>query len=336
MSGISIGRLRGGFCVYWEDRSTGRRRRFQLTARTRAQAEAEALDIYRRETFRSTGATVAEIWNAYRLDLGDKPTAMTMRYTGKSILAHFGHLRPDQVTRETCRAYASRRTDAGISQGSIHTELGHLRSALVFGTKARMIDRTPDIWRPQKPSGREVFLTRPEMSRLIDACHAPHIKLAITLLAGTAARNGAVLDLKWDRIDFERGSINLRIEDSRTRKGRAIVPMNAMTRAALMEAHRAALSDHVIEVAGRPVKSIRKGFEAARTRAGLHDITLHDIRRSAARFMVEAGLPIEKVAQMLGHSNPSLTYSVYGRFAPDALSDAADILNFTGSQWTPQ
>ena len=44
---------------------------------------------------------------------------------------------------------------------------------------------------------------------------------------------GAVRDLTWDREDFKRGIINLRLDDSRTRKSRAIVPMNSMTRAAL-------------------------------------------------------------------------------------------------------
>jgi integrase len=325
---ISIGRLRGGYCVVWIEPETGKRRRYQLAARSRAEAESEALDIYRAKSVRPTGHTVAEIWADYRRDLGDKPTAKTMLYTGKAVLAHFGHFRPDQITRDMCRAYAEDREEAGISQGSVHTELGHLRSALVYGAKVRMIDRAPDIWRPNKPAGREVFLTRPELVRLIDAAHAPHIRLALTLLAGTAARVGAVLDLEWSRIDFERGTINLRLEDSRTRKGRAIVPMNGMTRAALAAAQEAAISDYVVEVGGRRINSIRTGFDAARERAGLQHVTLHDIRRTAARFMVEAGVPISKVAQLLGHSNESVTYSVYGRFAPDALKDAAEILNF--------
>jgi integrase len=327
MPEITIGRLRGGYCVVWHEGA--KRRRHQLAARTREEAEREALDVFRRRETQPEGATVAEIWESYRADLGDKPTAKTMLYTGKAILPHFGHFRPDQITRDMCRDYAGRRTAAGLSQGSVHTELGHLRSALVFGQKIRMIESAPDIWRPVKPAGREVFLTRPEMTRLIDGCAAPHVRLGITLLAGTAARVGAILDLTWDRVDLERGVINLRMADGVTRKGRAVVPMNGMTRAALSVAHEAALSDHVVEVGGRPVRSIRKGFEAARDRAGLDGVTLHDIRRSAARFMVEAGVPMERVAQMLGHSNLAMTYSVYGRFAPDALGGAAEILDFT-------
>ncbi|WP_246086302.1 hypothetical protein [Roseinatronobacter monicus] len=44
--------------------------------------------------------------------------------------------------------------------------------------------------------------------------------------------------------------INLRLPDDVTRKGRAVVPMNRMLRAALEEAYRARLSDYVVEYAG--------------------------------------------------------------------------------------
>lgn len=327
MPDISIGRFRGGLCVYWY--VDGKRTRHQLAARTRAQAEAEAIDVYRRETFAAaqTGATVAEIWETYRKDLGDRPTAQTMLHTGKAVLAHFGHYRPDQITTKLCRDYAAARGEAGISQGSIHTELGHLRSAMTFAQRNRMIADAPYIERPPKPTPKERFLTPAEVKRLIDAAQAPHIALAIHLLFGTAGRVGAILDLTWDRVDLQRGVINLRLDDAKTRKGRAIVPINASLRAALQTAHDAAICDYVIEYAGERIKSIRKGFEAACKRAYLNGVTLHTIRHSAAVAMVSNGIALERVAQYLGHSNIAVTYSTYGRFAPDHLSDAAAVLD---------
>ena len=330
MPDISIGRLRGGFCVYWTGED-GKRTRHQLAARTRTEAEAEAVDVYRRETFAkeaTKGATVTDLWESYRRDLGDKPTAKTMGYTGKAVLAHFGPYRPDQITTDLCRAYARKRTDAGISQGAVHTELGHLRSALTWAARNRLIDAAPHIERPAKPTPKERFLTKDEVARLIDSASAPHIALAIHLLFATAGRVGAILDLTWDRVDMERGVINLRLDDAKTRKGRAIVPINRGLKAALQTAKAAALSDFVVEYAGDQVGSIRKGFEAACTRAGLEDVTLHTIRHSAAVAMVSAGVPIEKVAQYLGHSNTAITYSTYGRFAPEHLTDAAEVLDF--------
>lgn len=321
---LNIGRLRGGFCVYWRDED-GRRRRHQLQARTRAEAEAEALDVFRREAWRPAGNTVAEIWAAYRADLGDRPTGKTMDYTGKAILPVFGPFRPDQITRQMCKDYADARTAAGKAQGTVHTELGHLRSALVYA----LGQAAPPIWRPNKPDSNVRVLTRGQVQSVIDACNAPHVRLAVTLLFGTAARVGAILDLTWDRVDFERGIINLRLPDSATRKGRAVVPMNAMTRAALSAAAPAALSDHVVEYAGGPVSSIRTGVTAALERAGLQGVRIHDFRHTAAVEMLGAGVSIELVGQMLGHSNLGTTYRIYGRFLPEHMQDAANVLNFT-------
>ncbi|MFE3839190.1 tyrosine-type recombinase/integrase [Pseudogemmobacter sonorensis] len=268
------------------------------------------------------------LWDGYRRDLGGKPTAETMGYTGKAVLAHFGAYRPDQITTELCRAYARDRMAAGISQGSVHTELGHLRSTMTWAERNRLIEAAPHIERPAKPTPKERYLSKEDVAKLIESAEAPHIALAIHLLFATAGRVGAVLDLTWDRVDMERGTINLRLADARTRKGRAIVPINRGLMAALQTAREAALSDHVVEWGGKRVASIRKGFEAACGRAKLTGVTLHTIRHSAAVAMVSSGIPITQVAQYLGHSNPSVTYSTYARFAPEHLADAAEVLDF--------
>ncbi len=327
MPDISIGRLRGGFCVSWH--KDGKRRRYQLKARTRKEAEAEALDVYRRRTVKVDGATVADCWAACRDGLRDRPTGRTMGYTGKSVLSHFAHLRPDQITREHCDLYLAGRLGDGKSIGTAHTELGHLRSALNYAVKIGLIDKAPHIWRPAKPAPKERFLSRDEIRDLQAACNSPHVALAVCLLLGTAGRVGSILDLTWDRVDFDRGTINLRLKDSVTRKGRAVVPMNGMTRAALQTAKDMALSEYVVEFAGGRVKSIRTGFTAACTRAKIKGVTIHTLRHTAAVYMAEAGVPMWKISQYLGHSNTAITERVYARYAPSAMQDAADVLNFT-------
>lgn len=329
MPDINIGRLRGGFCVYWYD-AAGKRQRHQLKTRTRKEAEAEGIDVFRRHSQRDAGSvTVAYIWAEYRKTLAGRPTHKTLGYTGKAVCRHLGEFKPRHIDQDRCKLYAAQREREGVSIGTIHTELGHLRSALRYAAKTRLIDYAPHIWRPSKPTPKERFLTHGEITQLIDATAAPHVRLAIILMLGTAGRVGAILDLEWDRVDFERGVINLRLPDSTTRKGRAVVPMNGMTRAALASAKEAALTDYVIEYGGGRVKNIRKGFHNACARAGLDGVTIHTLRHSAAVHMVSAGVAMEKVSQYLGHSNVQITAHVYARYAPSHMQDAADVLNFT-------
>ncbi|WP_306047255.1 site-specific integrase [Nioella sp. MMSF_3534] len=141
----------------------------------------------------------------------------------------------------------------------------------------------------------------------------------------------AVLELTWDRVDFDRRQIDLRTGDGQ-RKGRAIVPINDTLLDALSTARDAALSDYVVEWAGRPVRSIKKGFRAAVDMAELKDVSPHVLRHSAAVHMAEAGVSMDEISQYLGHSNTAITASVYARYSPGHLRKAASALEFGGRQ----
>lgn len=255
--------------------------------------------------------------------------ANAMLHQGKSILPHFGHLRPDQVTVALCRSYTAKRRKQGKSDGTTWTELGHIRTVFRWAHDARMIDHAPRVERPSKPAPKERWLTKEEINRLYEAPAAHHINLAIRLMLSTAARVGAVLELTWDKVDFERGQIDLRADSTGPRKGRAVVPMNAGLREALLEAKEGAQTDFVIEWALGPVASIKTGFNAAVKAAGLTGVSPHVLRHTAAVHLVAAGTPMSKVAQYLGHTNTSVTERVYGRYAPDHLRDEAEILDFS-------
>jgi len=326
MREFRIGRLGDGFAVTWHE--DGKRRRFRLASCTRKEAEAEALDVIRRETIAPATATVADLWEAYVQHLGARPTAKTMGWTGLAVLDHFGALRPDQITVQHSRDYVAARLKAGRKRGAIWTELGHLRSCLSWSKRVNLISAAPFIELPQKPAPKDRYLTRPEIDKLLAADCEPHIRLAILLMLTTAARVGAVLDLTWTRVDLDRGQINLRADLEGPRKGRAVVPINATLRAALEQARRAAMSEFVIEWAGDRVRSIRTGLDRAIANAGLSGISAHVLRHTAAVHMAEAGVPMHVISQYLGHSNTQVTERIYARFSPQFLQEAAAVLDF--------
>lgn len=244
----------------------------------------------------------------------------TMKYTWKALEPRFGKIEGEAVSTADCRAYADERRKAGIKDGSIHTELGHLRSVLVWAAKGQLIKHAPHIERPPKPDPKEGYLTRPEVAALIAATGAPHIKLAILLMISTGARNAAALQLTWDRVDFERRMIQLRNPfDKARRKGRATVPINDSLLAALQEAKTGALSPYVVEWAGGPILSIKKGIKTAGTAIGRPDASPHMLRHSAAVWLAEDGHSMDEIAQFLGHENSRITFKTYARYSPGYL-----------------
>jgi integrase len=321
-----IGRLNGRLCLtWWRD---GKRHRYSLGTTSASEAERLAPALYA-ELTRPKGTTVEELWSAYVQDKEGRAVTGTMRYTWKALRDRFGPMEAHSVTVADCRAHIDARLRDGIKPGTIHTELGHLRMVLVWAEKQGLIDRAPHIKRPPKPRPRERHLTREQVRALFDNAHLPHIRLYGILAYTTAARNAALLGLTWDRCDFETGRIDLRDPTlSAPHKGRAIVPMLRTARAALQEARQGALTDWVIEWAGRPVKSVKRGLRVAAQRAGLEHVSPHDLRRSAAIHMAEDGVSISEISQYLGHSNERVTFQAYARFQPDHLRRAASALEF--------
>ena len=275
--------------------------------------------------------TVEWLWSAFMREKEGKVIVRRMRSEWKALSETFGALLPHQITVAHCRQYVAERRLKGLKQGTIWTELGDLQIVLNWAAKRDHIAKPPRLERPSKPSPRDRYLTRDEAKLLIASATCPHVKLAIILMLSTAARVGAILELTWKRVDFVRGVVVLRVDEEGTdgnvrRKGRAIVPMTSSARAALLEAHKGALSDHVIEYDAEPVKSIKRSFAATVERSGLKDVTPHVLRHTAAVWMAEAGRPMAEIAQYLGHEDSRITERVYARFSPDHLRQTASAL----------
>lgn len=243
--------------------------------------------------------------------------ADNMRYSGLPIIKFFGHLEPRHVTKELCTQYIEWRSSQGRSAGTIHTELSHLRSVL-NGAKAG-----GDVVRPPLPPPKELFLTKEQARGLIESSTG-HLRLYIILALATGARNGALLDLTWDRVDLSRRLIELRTEDMVHRKGRSTVPINNMLYEALKAVEHK--EGYVVTWMGNKVDSVKKSLKRAALKVGLAWVSPHVFRHSAAVWMAEDGVPMEEIAQYLGHSNVDITRRVYARFSPDYLRNAAKAL----------
>lgn len=278
--------------------------------------------------------TVGDLWTAYRSDrLKDGKVIINFDNDWKALKPRFAALELNAVTADICRDYADARHKAGKSASTIWTELTRLRSCLNWAQKRRVIQVAPYIWVPTKPDGRQRVMTEEEVRALLDACKAPHIKLFVILAISTGGRSGAICGLKWSKIDFEAGTIDLRSAEiinpltKRSQKGRAIVPMAAEARAALQDAKAGALTEYVIEWDGEPVKKVRKAFEAAVKAAGLKGVTPHVLRHTAATWLEESDVDTGRISRLLGHRDRRTTERLYSKPRPGHLQGAADVID---------
>lgn len=297
-------------------------KRVSLWATDRREAERNLAEyLTEQRVKRRPTVTIGDLYEAYAKH---KPRGERQQYLWANMLDEWGGCLPLHVTAQRCRAYHAARAQAA-SEGTIHAELRFLRTLLRFGLHHGHVEGTWELWLPRSPAPKDHRLTREQAARLLDAADQPHVRLFIILALTTAARRNAILELTWDRVDFDTGLVKL-ARPGHEGKGRATVPMNQTLRAALSAAFPARTTDYVIEWAGARVVNIERSFKRAATLAGLPWCTPHVLRHTAATWMVEAGESIEAVGQYLGHTDVRTTYRTYARFSPAYLKGAASAL----------
>ncbi|MCX6024521.1 MAG: site-specific integrase [Chloroflexi bacterium] len=245
------------------------------------------------------------------------------RTVGK-LKAHFGNLKPHHLNKMVVANYTRARMET-VQGSTVRGELLILRAAFKWGTP-EWVRVNPTIETPPAGLPRERWLTRSEAARLLWGAKAHHMRLFIRLALYTTARTGAILGLTWDRVDFERRTIDYRDPRRKmTSKRRVPVPIGRRLYRALKQAHRIRRTSYVVEYGGKGLKDVAGGFSMACARAGLEGVTPHTLRHTGATWMAQKGRSMFEVAGMLGQ-NPMTTSRVYAKQSPEHLRDAVDAL----------
>lgn len=244
--------------------------------------------------------------------------------TAKHLDRKLGWIEADALRPSHSATYARQRRGEGVADGTIRRELTTLRAALHWAAGERLIAAAPCVRLPPRPAPRDRWLSREEAGRLLAACESYHVRLFIMVALHTAARRGAVLDLRWTQVDHERRLITFAAPGrQQTVKRRPVVPINDTLLAALAEAREIAETAWVIEYRRQRVGNIKKAIARTVARAGMPEVTAHVLRHTAATWMALAGVPMRQISLYLGHTSERTTEETYAHHHPDYLRGAA-------------
>ncbi len=266
--------------------------------------------------------TIGYLLDRYRNEHGVSTRSLaTIDFHIKVLKPFFVNLQPCHLSNNLFKDYAQSR---GVSAGTILRELGTLKAAMHYAEGNRWIAKQPRFIMPvSSPPPRDLWLTREQVQKLIESAKSPHMKLFILIAVSTAARSGAILDLTWDRIDFEKRLVDF--GQGWGRKRRTVVPMNDDLYESLRTARELAQSNYVIEYHNMQVVSVKTGFRRLCKQCGL-TASPHVLRHTAATWLVMDAVPLAEVARLLGDSEKTVE-KVYGKHAPDYLRRAVNALN---------
>lgn len=151
---------------------------------------------------------------------------------------------------------------------------------------------------PEKDNLKERILTAEEEARLFEASSV-HLKPVLKVALNTGMRRGEILSLRWGEVDLEARVV--KAVRTKSRKVR-LIPLNDVLLEEFEKLRRAGGEGESVF----PHKSVRSAFEGACRRAGIKNLRFHDLRHTCATRLVERGVDLITVKELLGHHNGAL------------------------------
>jgi len=146
----------------------------------------------------------------------------------------------------------------------------------------------------------------PEEEERLLRIAAPYFQDLILFDLNTGLRSGELFTLQWSDVDFEKNILS--VFAPKTQKTRCI-PINSAARKVL-EAWALGRKNEFVFYnfeTGKPFVDLKTGFARACEKAGITGVTWHTLRHTFASRLVNRGVDIVTVKELLGHSSITVT-----------------------------
>ncbi|MEO7560179.1 MAG: site-specific integrase [Nitrosospira sp.] len=162
------------------------------------------------------------------------------------------------------------------------------------------------VTKGRESRGRVRFLSDDERNRLLKSCKEssnPYLYPVVVLALSTGMRQGEVMGLTWDVVDFAKGRAILHETKNGERRN---IPITGHALELLKELNKVRRIDSKLlfpskDTAIQKPMDLRSPWETAVKKAELEDFHFHDLRHSAASYFAMNGASLAEIAEILGH-----------------------------------
>lgn len=213
--------------------------------------------------------------------------------------------------------------------------------------------------RPKKNDFQPVFLSADEMQKMFEALRGTKLELPVLVAAFYGFRRGEVMGLKWDAIDFERGTISIKRtvtvtkadgvyreveqQSAKTKTSLRTLPLVGSFKEIFMQVKEAQeLNKKIcgncynydydgfvfVDKMGERMRMhyLTSAFPKFLERHGLRRMRFHDLRHSCASLLLANGVPLKHIQEWLGHSDFSTTANIYAHLDYSSKISSAQAL----------
>jgi integrase len=270
------------------------------------------------------------------------------------LVPTLGRLKLKNLTTTHVRGLYREKLDHGLSPTSVQRVHALLHKALKQAVHDGLVPRniTETVKAPRQSRKEMSTLTREQARHFLNEAKGDRLAALYLLAIHTGLRQGELLGLKWNDVDLDRGTLQVRRILSAAKEGPTFTtPKNNKGRSVRLTAQAVqALRDHRTRQAEEKLKHdgfwqdqslvfttlvgtplnrhnvFSRSFKPLLREAGLPDIPFHGLRHSFATLMLAGGEHPKVVQEMMGHSSIRVTMDFYSHVLPDMQREAVDRL----------
>jgi integrase len=185
-----------------------------------------------------------------------------------------------------------------------------LQRAFSLAVESGLLATAPKFPSLREDNARQGFLERSDFTAIMEHMTDQDVRDYCEWFYWTGMRPGEIRSLTWASFDKETWTIRLHAKDAKTGYGRAIA-LEGQLRSIIGRriTSRRLDSNLIFHREGQPVRDFRKRWKRACKAAGTHCL-IYDLRRTAIRNMIRAGVDMAVAMKISGHR----TRSVFDRY----------------------
>lgn len=253
-----------------------------------------------------------------------------------------------------------------VTANSVIHYHANIHKALKYAVKIDLIPTNPadKVERPKKNAFRGDFYSAEEINALLAIVRGTKLEIPVLLGAFYGLRRSEVLGLKWDAIDFEANTLEIRhiltqayldgkkvlvqADRAKNKSSLRTLPLIPEIRDRLLEIkgqqevykklcgrcyNKEYLGYLCVDEVGNILRPnyISESFPKLLKANGMRPIRFHDLRHSCASLLLANGVPMKQIQEWLGHSDFSTTANIYAHLDYSSkLSSAQAMANSLG------
>ena len=285
-----------------------------------------------------------------------KPTIRLSTYLNyRKLLKNYlvpgiGKVKIHRLTPQQVQGFYSQKMSEGLAPKTVNNIHGVLHKALDNAVKWNILPRNvcDAVTPPRIPRKEKNVLTKQQAHTLLEEVRTHRLEALLTLAITTGMREGELLALHWQDMNFEDCSLQVKravsylkgygyVEsEPKTAKGRRMIKLPVFVVDILVR-HKAQQEEQRREVGSTWIdkdlvftnaqgyyyssSTLRKVFRRFLVSIGLPHMRFHDLRHSAATILLAMKVHPKVVQEILGHSQIAMTLDVYSHALPSMQED---------------